>query len=148
MLIDIMRHIKNFFSYSSEDGTFKIENNILTGINNKPLVGQYFALVGSVLNDGVYKATDSLKMPEGAKDEVWEGTVYLLRIPREFLTLAEEIKAFNESPTGAASNITSASFGIQSMSFATDANGNKSGWESTFAKRLNPYRRYTKDIDI
>lgn len=148
MLIEILRHIKNFFSVSSEDGTFQIENNILTGINNKPLVGQFFALTGSVLNDGVYKATDDLITLQDAADEVWDGTVYLLRIPRDFLTLVDEIKAFNDSPTGAASNITSASFGIQAMSFATDASGNKAGWESVFRKRLDTWRRYTKDIDI
>lgn len=79
-------------------------------------------------------------------DEEFEGTIYSLRVPFEFLMLVERIAEFAKSNAGQASNIVSASFGIQSTSFGTDANGVRAGWQTVFRNELHKYRRHTPDI--
>lgn len=142
-----MKQVNNYFVNTEESGQYEIRNGIIS-LTETYLIGQYIYLCGSILNDGLYLINDDLITLDGSTDESFSGTIYGLRIPRSFLDLAKDIMAFNESSEGQASNITSASFGIQSYSWATDANGNRAGWETVFAKRLNQYRRMTTDIEI
>lgn len=81
-------------------------------------------------------------------DEEWEGTIYSLRVPFEFLMLVERITEFAKSSAGQASNIVSASFGIQATSWGTDANGVRAGWQTVFRNELHKYRRMQPDIII
>lgn len=160
MLDEIMRDINNHFARDrATDELFGYESNKYEIIDdtiavwNKYVVGQFIAIVGSVLNDGVYEITDCYNgiivvSPLPVADEIFEGTIFSLRVPREFLELAKEIDAFSQSRDGQASNIISASFGIQSQSFGTDANGVRAGWQTVFRQKLHKYRRHTPDVVI
>lgn len=146
-LLSVMNYINNHFVRSREEGDYEIKNGIIS-LSKKYAIGQYIYIVGSLLNDGLYLINDRLITLDDSMDESFSGTIYGLGIPSAFIQLVDEIELFSNSAEGQASNITSASFGIQSYSWATDANGNRAGWETVFAKRLNQYRRMTADIDI
>lgn len=158
MLSEITRSINNHFAidqrtgglYGAEQGEFAIADGRIA-VKSKYLVGQYIAISGSMLNDGVYKidaVSDGAISVTGLIDETFDGTIYSLRIPREFIALCDRINAFAESEDGQAGNIVSAGFGIQSQSFATDEAGQKSGWEYAFRTSLHRYRRAFPDIRL
>lgn len=142
-----MRECRNYFSISYERGQFEIINGII-GLSNNYLVGQYIYVAGSILNDGVYLLNDTLYTLDGSRDESFNGIVYGLSVPREFIELVNKIDKFTQSKEGQESNITSASFGIQSQSFGTDNNGVRAGWQTVFRNELHKYRRMTPDINI
>lgn len=164
MLNEVMNNINNHFAldrtteqlHGYEDGEFTLIGGTIT-VKNKYVVGQYIAITGSILNNGVYRVE---KFEDGVitikesdvNDKMWgetfDGTIYSLRVPESFIQLVEKIKTFTESNLGKSSNITSASFGIQSYSFGTDSNGVRAGWQTVFAPDLNAHRRYTPDIII
>lgn len=164
MLSEIMRDINNHFAIDSitdeffdyESGIFKLVDGKIA-VRNKYVVGQYIAVTGSILNNGVYQVEEfadsiiTIKQSE-TNDGIWgeefDGTIYSLIVPYDFLKMVSEIQRFAHSQMGEASNVTSASFGIQSFSFGTDASGVRAGWQTVFRQRLNKYRRMTPDIVI
>lgn len=78
-------------------------------------------------------------------DEDFTGTIYSQRIPNDFIELVKIIQAEIQTDT-TPSNVVSASFGIQSVTYATDGNGVKAGWQTTHARELSQYRRYSSDV--
>lgn len=219
ILNETMTEVRNHFAinrstgslHGSESGLFTLADGKIA-VKNEYVVGQYIALQGSVLNDGVYhvegfedgvisliasaESFPAWVRPTGALDayntgdkvthnslhwvslqniniiepgwagttgdwwevipgseiqnpffdEEWMGTIYSLRVPFDFLQLVRRIEAFMESSSGQASNIVSASFGIQATSWGTDANGVRAGWQTVFRNELHKYRRHTPDI--
>ena len=98
--------------------------------------GQYFRIVGSVFNDGVYQYPAT-----SLTDEVFEGAVWAMAVPPTLIALSAEIKAYNDSDAGKPSPFTSESFGGYSYTKATDANGAPIGWQKAFASRLAKWRK-------
>lgn len=133
MLFEIMSHIKNFFAtgrkeereYTIEDGTISL-----------PFVkeGQYILIEGSVSSDGVYVYPVS-----GLTDESFYGCITVLAPPKDFLSLVEEIKAFQSEYK--ASALTSESFGGYSYTKSAGANGCQADWRDVFRGRLNTWRK-------
>ena len=83
--------------------------------------GQYYRIVGSALNDGVYKhGTDDLQL----QDEEFYGAVWAMRVPKEFIALVDDIQAWETKYSAAlASPYTSESFDIYSKSKAVASDG-------------------------
>ena len=136
MLTEVCAEIRNYFVKDIHNGTFEIVGGKITPldfIQEK----QYFRIVGSVFNDGVYKYTADLVLT----DEIFSGSVWAMAVPPSVVALAEEIKKYNESDEAKPSAYTSESFGGYSYSKATDENGAPMGWKKVFASRLNKYRR-------
>lgn len=101
--------------------------------------GQYYRIVGSALNDGVYQhGVDDTALA----DEEFFGAVWAMRVPRDFVALCEEIQAW-ESKNGEALSgpYSSESFGGYSYSKATGSDGGAYTWRDQFRTRLNAYRR-------
>lgn len=98
--------------------------------------GQYFRIVGSRMNDGVYKYPAS-----GLIDETFSGAIWAMNVPPAFVKLAEEIKAYRENASANPSVYVSESFGGYSYTKATGKNGAPLSWQTIFAERINPYRR-------
>ena len=159
MITEICKECRNFFAadratkvlFGAEFGEFALGGGVIE-VNGNYVAGQYVAITGSALNDGVYRVagfSDGVMTLEGELfNESWAGVIYSLRIPRDFIALAEKIKAFAESDAGQPGNITSASFGIQSVSYGTNSAGVRAGWQDTFRAELNKYRRMFSDIDV
>lgn len=136
MLDEIFAEVNNYFLKSNNDiyfGDFAIVGGEL------PLdflrEGQYFRIVGSTLNDGVYKYPS-----EELKDESFSGAIWAMSVPSAFIALAEEIEEFRESEGGKPSAFVSESFGGYTYQRATK-DGTPISWQKLFASRLNRFRR-------
>lgn len=134
MLETILRYLKNWFVVPGgiHIGQFEIRRGRIT----LPFLqhGQFFRIVGSVFNDGLYQYDENLSL----NDEVFYGAVWALAIPLSVLQLADEVKAW-EAKNGeiAASPYQSESFGGYSYSKAANA----SSWKTAFAARLAELRK-------
>ena len=137
MLTELLAEIRNYFEVPNgrHFGTFTISGGSIAPLDFLQ-EGQYFRIVGSVFNDGVYQYPAT-----SLTDEVFEGAVWAMAVPPTLIALAAEIKEYNESDAGKPSPYTSESFGGYSYTKATDANGAPIGWQKAFASRLNKYRK-------
>lgn len=140
MLEELMRECRNWFVSPNgvHLGTFTVKEGSIT----LPFLvyGQYFRIVGSVFNDGVYEYGNFY-----LQDETFEGAIWALSVPPAFIKLSEEIKSWRDQYENAANSP------FQSESFAgysytkSSANGNSggsvTGWQGVFASRLNKWRK-------
>ena len=137
----ILAYLKNYFYRFGENGTYTIEDNSIT-VRGKYVEGQYIRLTGSVLNDGVYKVInieDNVITLDGAVNEVFEGVIYSLVIPKEIIELEKKIKKYEEdNPQG---GYISESFGNYSYNKGTNANGELNTWKDVFKVELRPYKK-------
>lgn len=136
MLTEICQEVNNWFAPAEDRhyGTFEIKGGKLDVDYLK--VGQYFRVIGSVFNDGVWQYS----LPE-MTDEVFTGAIWAMSVPAAFIALDEEITAYAQSDMAKISPYTSESFGGYSYSRATDSSGVSVGWQTAFAKKLNKWRR-------
>lgn len=150
MLTELCNELNNWFDRSRYFGTFTIENgqiNVSDLVSDGSLQdGQYFRIIGSVFNDGVYKypAVD-------LEDEEFEGAVWAMAVPPSVVALAKEIEDWQTKYGGidsqAMSPFQSESFGGYSYT-KKGGSGSNSGattklgtWQGAFAAKLNRYRR-------
>lgn len=139
MLTEVLGHLHNYFVVSAFPATYTIEGGSIHGLPSSLLENQYIRIAGSALNDGVYKfpIAESVELA----DEVFDGCICGLAIPRALLVLVDEIGAWCASDAGKASGYTSESFGGYSYNKATDASGAPASWQSVFRSRLNQWRK-------
>ena len=137
MLTELCAEIRNYFLVPGgiHRGTFTISGGELAPLDFLK-EGQYFRIVGSTLNDGVYQYP-----AVGLADESFAGAVWAMAVPPAVIALADDIKAFCNSDAAKVSQFKSESFAGYSYTKATDENGAVLSWQSAFAKRLNHYRR-------
>ena len=135
MLTEVCAELRNYFVTETHEGNFEIVGGKIAPLDFLQ-EGQYFRIVGSTFNDGVYKSPTSSLV-----DEKFSGAVWAMAVPSSVIALTDEIKSFCESDAGKASAYTSESFGGYSYSKATDANGAPMSWQKVFASRLNKWRR-------
>lgn len=133
MLETVMREVNNFFPVDKVFDTFTVQDGSIT----LPFLqmGQYFRVVGSIFNDGVYQYPT-----KGLTDEVFGGAVWALAVPKAFLDLVKEVETY-QTKNGEPGPFTSESFGGYSYSKATNSNGVAVGWREVFVKQLNQWRR-------
>ena len=147
MLTELCHELNNYFERSKYIGKFEIKDGVITSLddgNMGLLDGQYFRVIGSVFNDGVHQYP-----PEDLKDESFDGAVWTMAVPPEFLTLAEDIDKwqamYGAVDSEAMSPFTSESFGGYSYSKSgggtSDSTSNAGTWQGTFASRLNKWRK-------
>lgn len=151
MLGEICAEIKNYFTYDGDKhiGDFAIEDGVITP--SFDIVTDYIRIVGSHFNDGVHKR-DKTTGKFALEDEgEFHGAVWVMSIPKDFLALVAEIEAWQEKNGGvdsaAMSPFQSESFGGYSYSKGSTASSASAGgssvptWQSTYASRLNVYRK-------
>lgn len=141
MIGQICAEVKNYFVQPDVDihaGNYTIENGTITPI---PFVkvGQYYRIVGSAMNDGVYqRGVDDLQL----ESEEFFGAVWSMRVPKDFLALCEKIEAWQTKNAAKLSGpYQSESFAGYSYSRGSSANGGAYGWEDQFKNELNAYRK-------
>lgn len=144
MLGEICAEIKNYFCYKNDRyiGDFKIIDGQITPSIDFPT--NYIRIVGSRLNDGVHKVSEMT-----LQDEEFHGGVWIMSPPSDFLNLVAEIEAWQEK-NGSVDSVAMSPFQSESFggySYSKGSGGSSSGassvptWPSTFASRLNLYRR-------
>ena len=143
MLTELCAELNNYFWRAKITGHFKIEGGVFTDSRLKE--GQYFRIVGSLLNDGVYKYPVST-----LADEEWEGAIWSMAVPQAVIDLASDIQSWIEKYGGvdsaAMSPFNSESFGNYSYSkgsviAGSSGSGNPNSWQAVYAPRLNKWRR-------
>ena len=135
MIERVLRHLRNWFVQEVRQGTYEIKEGKLE--LPSLLSGQYFRIVGSVLNDGVYQ------YPSVLTDETFTGEIWSLAVPAALLELIAEIETW-EQKNGAVSvgPYSSESFGGYTYTKAVNKNtGTAVTWESAFKDRLSIWRK-------
>lgn len=134
MLEYVLSSLYNWFDVKRDYGEFTISGGSLDV--DGMLDGQYFRIVGSVLNDGLHKwPADDLH------DEVFVGEIWSLAIPDAVIRLTGEMGEWvKEHPVGA--GYTSESFGGYSYSLPTNSQtGQAANVYDVFRSQLNQYRK-------
>lgn len=159
MLSEVCHEINNWFcvkkffgSVRIIDGKIDFENSDLHDENGRSLRdyeadnipvlqnGQYFRIVGSVFNDGVHR-----NVSHDLTDETYNGALWAMAVPPDFLSLVGEIEKFQADYGAALSSPYSAeSFG--GYSYQKEAGGGAEGgesfsWRNAFGARLNKWRK-------
>lgn len=150
----VMRRVRNFFERERIEGTFTITGGMLEPMPDAP----YIAVSGSAWHDGVWSRkllTGELadgdeihQMVQSAlaeHDETFDGKVWGLHPPDDFLEICEDISNYDaKNPIGA---YQSESFGQYSYTRPT-ISGAGIGWEAAFGMQLAPYRRMFTEVDV
>lgn len=129
MLETICTHIHNYFDHPGVAARYRILEGVLSvdGVAK----GAYYRIIGSDFNDGVHRhpADDLI-------DEVFVGEVRVMRPPRAFMKLVDEIAAWRQRNGAAAGPFQSESVaGVYSYRRRGDS------WQDAFAGELNEWRR-------
>ena len=149
MLTEICAELRNYFlrDYYSLDkyihsGVFVIADGQIQSLPFlKP--GQYYRIVGSTFNDGVWKYGDT---KTALVDEEFTGTIWEMFVPPAFLDLCKEIEDWCTANAAALSSpYTSESYVAYSRTLKSGVggavDGGVFGWQTQFANRLKKYRR-------
>lgn len=142
MLTELCQELRNWFDLDRKYGTFTISSGALAAdfLAN----GQYYRIIGSVFNDGVHKYGDTSDV---LTDEVFDGSVWALGIPKAVIDLAADIAAWQEkygtAGSAALSPFQSESFGGYSYNKGGNGSTNATsvGWREAFASNLNRWRK-------
>ena len=148
MLSELCGYLRNYFDRERYFGDFTISNGVITGsVSLALLENQYIRIVGSRLNDGVYKYKSA--GITGLSDEAFNGAIWSLAIPKDVIDLNAEIDAWKAKYGGvdsaAMSPFSSESFGgysyTKAQGFASTGGGMLTDWQSLFASRLSQWRK-------
>ena len=148
-LYKFCKETKNFFpahpqGYATGEDIYNDTYEITSG-GIAPLdfiaENQYFRIVGSLFNDGIYKNT-----PEELSkltDEIFLGAIWAMAVPPDVLDLIEDISEWEAKYSAAINSpFTSESFDGYSYSKSNATSGQANiSWQSQFKNAVNAYRR-------
>lgn len=151
MITEICQELRNWFDRDQPKlyDSFEISGGriVTEAFTDVIQNNQYFRIIGSVFNDGVYEYTDQLTLD----DETFDGSIWLMAIPKSFIALADKIAAWEEKYGGvdsaSMSPFNSESFGGYSYTKSSGGGSSSTGsssvptWQSTFASELNRWRK-------
>lgn len=131
---ELCLYTRNFFDRYDDQtaGEFTFTaDTVPSGVST----GQYFLVCGSVFNDGVHKAGDGDLTPE-----TFTGTVQPMRVPPDFVTLAEKIDTYDKAlPAGGV--YVSQSFAGWSGTMATGSDGLPADGKTRYKSEINQWRK-------
>lgn len=137
MLEQILDYLHNYFLKEVYRGTFVVESGSVKNVDFLQN-GQYFKVVGSVFNDGVYQyPTDELT------DETFTGEIWAMAVPPSVIALSVEIQEW-VTKYGETTNspFNSESFGGYSYTKGGTGNGGNAGtWQGVFSSRLSRWKK-------
>lgn len=144
-IFEVCQYLKNWFDRNQPKyiGKITINNGALSETYGLK-VGQYFRIIGSTLNEGVYRYPLTT-----LTDETFNGAIWGMSLPKAFLSLLDDIETWKtkyaSADSAALSPYSSESFGGYSYSKSSGSNDtttDKSGtWQGVFGARLAPYRK-------
>ena len=145
MLSELCAELRNWFDRNQPKlhGAFEISNGKIVEDDFLEVIqnNQYFRIIGSVFNDGVYKFTDDLQLT----DEVFVGSVWLMAIPKEVIDLSEEINdwitKYNETVNSPFSSESFGGYSYTKKGSDGDSSGGSPSWQNIFSSKLNLWRK-------
>lgn len=144
MLTEICQYLRNWFERDRLTGRFVVASGVITyadGTSLPILEGQYYRIIGSIMNDGVH-STDAL-----TDEPEFIGAVWLMAVPPVVVQLDADITQWlTDNAAAVNSPYASESFGGYSYSLRSGGSGagsENSGatWQGQFAARLAPWRK-------
>ena len=139
MLSEVCAYLRNYF-YHGEPPIGKIE--IANGALIEPYglkANQYFRIIGSMFNDGVYQYPLTT-----LKDEVFDGAIRGMAVPPELISLISDIEAW-QTKYGQSVNSPYAAESISATGYSRSKGSADSvgsiGWQNAFSKRLARWRK-------
>lgn len=144
---DLCAECRNYFLGTVIQGQFTIDRGVLRPVPTVP-DGAYIRIVGSVFNDGVWQVPAA-----GLTDETFSGAVWLMHVPPDFVTLLNDINAWEAANSEAVRNATaevlsgpytSESYGGYTYTKKTGFGDVATNWRDPrlgFAARLNVWRK-------
>lgn len=147
MLTELCMYLHNWFESARYISNFTVSDGVIDlseletdgSIQN----GQYFRIIGSVFNDGVYQYPAS-----DLTDETFSGAVVAMAVPQAVLDLCDEIEDWIDtvgSSDAVQSPFSSESFGGYSYTKAgsggTGDSADGSTWMGHFKGKLARYRK-------
>lgn len=147
MLEQVLNYIHNYFDTNQPKyyGDFSVVDGVISssdcgdmGLQN----GQYFRVIGSVFNDGIWQYGS-----QELKDETFKGEVWLMAVPPSVIGIVNEIQDWLAKYGNVVdSPYSSESFGGYSYNKAQglsagDGGGSASSWQVVFGSRLNAWRK-------
>lgn len=139
-LTELCKELRNWFDVNRYFGTFTIAEGSISLPELQD--GQYFRIIGSVFNDGVYQYPVT-----GLTNETFDGAVWAMAVPPAVIALLSDINEWEDAYGEAVlSPYSSESFGGYSYSKSSGmtAGGAENGsgsYISAFASRLNKWRK-------
>lgn len=146
-MTELMRCVRNCFVSGAVDGSWRIEAGAITG--QPSLRPGWIAIEGR----GAF-LLDEGGAADGLPDGDWEGVIWLLDPPADFLRLLEEINGWlaaqgRDAMTAGAVTHRRESFGAYSTETSYSTGSASSGsWEAAFAGRMLPYRRMFPEVRL
>lgn len=140
-LTELCQELNNWFVKSMAFGNFTISDGEIS-LSDFLQDGQYFRIVGSVFNDGVYQYPAT-----NLTDETFDGAVWSMAVPPSVIDLLHDITNWqNKYNEAVLSPYASESFGgysyTKASGFTSDGTGNGSGgYKTVFADKLNRWRK-------
>ncbi|MBR6954610.1 MAG: hypothetical protein IKH77_06205 [Clostridia bacterium] len=140
---EVMREVRNCFVTGKCEGVWRLEDGRLSP-GELLMPGEWIALSGSCLNDGIWQLDGEGRLVGETRDERFTGEVWFLHPPAEFLALCEEIAAWVAAhpPEDTAEE----AFGDYRWKALTDACGLPVDWREVFRGRLLPWRRMFGEV--
>lgn len=145
-IFEVCQYLKNWFDRNQPKyyGNVSIINGALAETYGLK-VGQYFRIVDSTLNEGVYKYPLTT-----LTDETFNGAIWGMALPSAFVALLDEIETW-KTKYASADSVAMSPFTSENVpgvySYSKSSGGNdtttdKSGtWQGAFGARLAPYRK-------
>lgn len=131
----VMRQINNFFEVGCISGVIAVSGNAIFPEPESP----WCYIKGSWFHDGVWQLCGGKidGLPGDLPDEEFDGRVWLLKPPGDFLALCEAISAYDDkNPAGA---MLQEKFG--NYSYMRNQTTAGQTWQQAFRSQLAPYRR-------
>ena len=140
----VMRHCRNYFETGYMDGTFRITGNALSA----DVGGAHFVYIsGSMMHDGVWNICNGYltgRSIEGLEDEEFDGRVWLLAPPVDFLETVKAMQEYEEkNPVSA---LASETFGGYSRTWATGGKPSTMTGFAVFRDQLTPSIRMFTEV--
>lgn len=142
-ITDFCAEVHNWFDYKRSFGEFTISGGkiVIDGMQE----GQFFRIIGSVFNDGVYQYPAS-----GLTDEVFDGAVWFMAVPPDVTALIAEMTAWETANASILNSpFSSESFG--GYSYTKSSGGGSADGDGTtnaFAHFADKLRRWRKVRDM
>ena len=152
MIDQVCAHIHNYFETDDTTGqrmiypgTYTIENGSIT----LPFLvdGNYFRIMGSELNNGVYEYPVSTEGDEPIlTDETFTGVIWKMRPPKAFLKLCDEIQDWLDKYGETMRNPYQSEDVINVYRYTKMTTGKATGnyiatWQQAYKDQLNEWRR-------
>lgn len=141
-MTELCKELRNWFDRARYIGSITIDaegdvycNGDKIGLLN----GQYYRVIGSVFADGVHVYPDTETTPEA-----FDGAVWAMAVPQDFLALAQEIEDWNTNIRPkmfgpySSENLSSSGYSYQRQSANDMA---KADYRTVYASQLNAWRK-------